>query len=209
MSSTRKTLEPWGARLRSLSSLTHRLEGRPHDSIPEKLLSTVQALHAVLFGPDTGDVYWEQTVLPPLQRITEMMVKNGPESVPQEVRLLIKRADHLLEKPGPRLADLKPARLQLPAFKELRLVQVGCGGSGSWLAPHVARAARMVQEEQYCVDILFQLSAVQGALEQVQKLLVGRHIESCVADAMRSGRPRERQKKIDELLAVFSRFGSR
>lgn len=68
---------------------------------------------------------------------------------------------------------------------------------------------RMVQEEQYCVDILFQLSAVQGALEQVQKLLVGRHIESCVAAAMRSGRPRERQKKIDELLAVFSRFGSR
>jgi DNA-binding FrmR family transcriptional regulator len=68
---------------------------------------------------------------------------------------------------------------------------------------------RMVQEEQYCVDILFQLSAVQGALAQAQKLLVGRHIESCVADAMRSGRPRERQKKIDELLAVFSRFGSR
>ncbi len=148
MSSTRKTPEPWGALLRSLSSLTRRLEGQPHDSIPEKLLSTVQALHAVLFGPDTGGVYWEQTVLPHLQRIAEMMVKDGPESVPQEVRLLIKRADHLLEKPRPSLADLKPARLQLPAFKELRLVQVGCGGSGSWLAPHVARAARMVQEEQ-------------------------------------------------------------
>src|SRR3990172_8112344 len=106
MSSTRKTPEPWGALLRSLSSLTRRLEGQPHDSIPEKLLSTVQALHAVLFGPDTGDVYWEQTVLPHLQRIAEMMVKDGPESVPQEVRLLIKRADYLLEKPGPSLADL-------------------------------------------------------------------------------------------------------
>ena len=68
---------------------------------------------------------------------------------------------------------------------------------------------RMVAEEQYCVDILSQLSAVQGALEQVQKLLLGRHVESCVADAFRSGRPRERQKKIDELLAVFSRFGAR
>ena len=68
---------------------------------------------------------------------------------------------------------------------------------------------RMVEAEAYCVDILLQISAVQGALEQVQKLLLGRHIESCVADAMRSGRARERQKKIDELLAVFSRFNSR
>ena len=68
---------------------------------------------------------------------------------------------------------------------------------------------RMVEGEQYCVDILLQLSAVQGALGEVQKLLLGRHIESCVAEAMRSGRARERQKKIDELLAVFSRFGSR
>lgn len=67
---------------------------------------------------------------------------------------------------------------------------------------------RMVEAEAYCVDILLQISAVQGALEQVQKLLLGRHIESCVADAMRSGRARERQKKIDELLAVFSRFNS-
>lgn len=67
---------------------------------------------------------------------------------------------------------------------------------------------RMVEAETYCVDILLQISAVEGALEQVQKLLLGRHIESCVADAMRSGRARERQKKIDELLAVFSRFNS-
>jgi DNA-binding FrmR family transcriptional regulator len=68
---------------------------------------------------------------------------------------------------------------------------------------------RMVQEEQYCVDILLQLSAVQGALEQVRKLLLGRHIESCVADAMRSGSARDRQRKIDELLDVFSQFNSR
>ncbi|MBI4590865.1 MAG: metal-sensitive transcriptional regulator [Candidatus Rokubacteria bacterium] len=67
---------------------------------------------------------------------------------------------------------------------------------------------RMVGAEEYCVDILLQLSAVQGALEQVQKLLLGRHIESCVADAMRSGRARERQRKIEELLEVFTRFAS-
>ena len=68
---------------------------------------------------------------------------------------------------------------------------------------------RMLDSDAYCVDILLQISAVQGALEQVQKLLVGRHIESCVADALRSGSKSERQQKVDELLDVFSRFGAR
>lgn len=68
---------------------------------------------------------------------------------------------------------------------------------------------RMVEEEKYCVDILLQLAAVRGAVGQVEKLLLGRHIQSCVADAMRSGRAREREKKIDELLEVFTKFNTR
>jgi CsoR family transcriptional regulator, copper-sensing transcriptional repressor len=68
---------------------------------------------------------------------------------------------------------------------------------------------RMIASEAYCVDILLQISAVQGALEQVQKLLLGRHIESCVADAFRSGTRGDRQRKMDELLDVFARFGGR
>ena len=68
---------------------------------------------------------------------------------------------------------------------------------------------RMIADEAYCVDILLQISAVQGALEQVQKLLLGRHIESCVADALKSGIRGDRQRKIDELVEVFARFGGR
>jgi DNA-binding FrmR family transcriptional regulator len=68
---------------------------------------------------------------------------------------------------------------------------------------------RMLDNDAYCVDILLQISAAQGALEQVQKLLLGRHIESCVADALRSGSKSERQQKVEELLDVFSRFGAR
>lgn len=68
---------------------------------------------------------------------------------------------------------------------------------------------RMIDHDTYCVDVLLQISAVQGALEQVQKLLLGRHIESCVTDALRSGSKSERQQKVDELLEVFTRFGAR
>ena len=68
---------------------------------------------------------------------------------------------------------------------------------------------RMIEADAYCVDILLQVSAVQGALEQVQRLLLGRHIESCVTDALRSGSRADRQRKIDELLDVFTRFRGR
>jgi DNA-binding FrmR family transcriptional regulator len=65
---------------------------------------------------------------------------------------------------------------------------------------------RMIDNDAYCVDILLQVAAVQGALQQVEKLLLGRHIETCVTDAMRSGGKADRQRKIDELLDVFTRF---
>ncbi len=68
---------------------------------------------------------------------------------------------------------------------------------------------RMVEDDKYCVDILLQLAAVQGAVEQVQKLVLGQHIESCVSEAIHSGNTRERQKKVGELLEVFSRFSGR
>ncbi|MBI5166618.1 MAG: metal-sensitive transcriptional regulator [candidate division NC10 bacterium] len=66
---------------------------------------------------------------------------------------------------------------------------------------------RMVEEEKYCVDILLQISAVQGALEQVSKIVMARHIESCVADTIASGSELERARKIEELIEVFSKYG--
>jgi len=66
---------------------------------------------------------------------------------------------------------------------------------------------RMIEGDKYCIDIMLQLSAVQGALEQVSKLLMHRHIESCVLDSVKAGTERERARKIDELIGVFSRYG--
>jgi DNA-binding FrmR family transcriptional regulator len=66
---------------------------------------------------------------------------------------------------------------------------------------------RMIEEDKYCVDVMLQLSAVQGALEQVSKLLMHRHIESCVMDSIKAGSERERARKIEELIGVFSRYG--
>ena len=76
------------------------------------------------------------------------------------------------------------------------------------IAGQVAGIQRMVDEDRYCVDILLQIAAVRAALDQVGKLMLGAHVETCVAEAFANGSAGERRKKTEELLEVFSRFGS-
>lgn len=75
------------------------------------------------------------------------------------------------------------------------------------VAGQVAGIQRMVEEDRYCVDVLHQISAVEGALDKVGRLMLASHVETCVAGAIASGKPADRKQKLDELMDVFSRFG--
>ena len=75
------------------------------------------------------------------------------------------------------------------------------------VAGQVAGIQRMVEEDRYCVDVLHQIAAVEGALDRVGHLVLTQHVETCVASAIESGRPKERKEKLDELMEVFSKFG--
>ncbi|WP_109472446.1 metal-sensitive transcriptional regulator [Ornithinimicrobium cavernae] len=48
---------------------------------------------------------------------------------------------------------------------------------------------RMVDEEQYCIDILTQVSALTNALQGVALGLLDDHLKHCVVDAARAGGP--------------------
>jgi DNA-binding FrmR family transcriptional regulator len=74
------------------------------------------------------------------------------------------------------------------------------------IAGQVAGLERMVAEDRYCVDVLLQIAAVRGALDQAGKLLLEHHVETCVTEAIRSGRNRDRDEKRAELIEMFSRF---
>jgi len=74
-------------------------------------------------------------------------------------------------------------------------------------AGQVAGIQRMVDEDRYCVDVLLQIAAARAALDQAGKVILGSHVETCVAEAFASGTRSEREKKMDELLEVFARFG--
>jgi len=70
----------------------------------------------------------------------------------------------------------------------------------------IAGVRRMVEEGHYCVDILVQLSAAQAALAQIGKLVLAQHMDTCVRDAFTTGSESDREKKIAELMDVFTRY---
>ncbi len=76
------------------------------------------------------------------------------------------------------------------------------------VAGQIAGIERMVDEDRYCVDVLLQVAAVRAALDGVGKLILRSHVETCLADALVSGRAKERNEKIEEIMAVFSKFAN-
>ena len=72
----------------------------------------------------------------------------------------------------------------------------------------LAAVRRMVDEDDYCVDTLLQISATCGALNKVGQILLESHIENCVSHAFATGDAKERKRKVDELMDVFARYGS-
>lgn len=72
-------------------------------------------------------------------------------------------------------------------------------------AGQIQALERMLQEERYCIDLLTQVSAVRGALQEVALILLRRHLETCVTQVMRSGRPEARERAVDEILSALGR----
>ena len=64
---------------------------------------------------------------------------------------------------------------------------------------------RMVEEEQYCIDILTQISAVTSALQGVALGLLDDHLRHCVVDAARLGGP-DADAKLAEASQAIARL---
>ncbi len=73
------------------------------------------------------------------------------------------------------------------------------------IAGHVRGIQRMVEDEQYCIDIVNQILAVQRALQKVNGLVLERHLHTCVTTAIRSDDPEERERVIGEIMDVFQK----
>ena len=72
---------------------------------------------------------------------------------------------------------------------------------------HVRGIERMVEDGEYCVDIVNQVMAVQRALQKVNGLVLNRHLRTCATTAIRGDDPEDRQRVIDEIMGVFDATG--
>jgi len=62
---------------------------------------------------------------------------------------------------------------------------------------------RMIETNQYCIDILNQIYAIKGALRKVEEKILEKHFEHCVTEAVKGTSEREKQQKLDEILKLI------
>ncbi len=65
---------------------------------------------------------------------------------------------------------------------------------------HLKKVIKMVEEDEYCIDVLHQSQAVQKALKETDNLMLENHLNSCVADSITAGK---KDEAIKEVLEVF------
>lgn len=67
-------------------------------------------------------------------------------------------------------------------------------------AGHLEGVRRMVEQDAYCIDLMKQLSAVQGTLQRVQQIFLRNHLSTCVSEAIKNGMG---AAVIDELMVAL------
>src|SRR5438270_8990286 len=67
---------------------------------------------------------------------------------------------------------------------------------------HLRGIRKMVEDDQYCVDILKQSYAVERALKAFESALLEGHLASCVPTGFKEGREDEMIHEVGELLEL-------
>jgi DNA-binding FrmR family transcriptional regulator len=65
--------------------------------------------------------------------------------------------------------------------------------------------ARMIDNDEYCIDILTQISAATRALQAVSLALLDEHLRHCVSQAITEGGS-QADNKIEEASAAIARL---
>jgi DNA-binding FrmR family transcriptional regulator len=71
---------------------------------------------------------------------------------------------------------------------------------------HIGGVRKMVESDEYCVDILRQTYAVRKAIEKMEALILEQHLHTCVPEGIREGREGQ---VIDELVQLYNLAGTR
>ena len=68
---------------------------------------------------------------------------------------------------------------------------------------HVRAVKGMVENSRSCPDVLIQMAAIRAALQQVSKIVLADHVESCLRGAAETGAADSEWESLKEALDRF------
>lgn len=67
---------------------------------------------------------------------------------------------------------------------------------------HLRKVLDMVENGQYCIDVIHQSQAVQRALQEADSVILENHLKTCASDAIKKGKGKE---AVAEIMNVFNK----
>jgi DNA-binding FrmR family transcriptional regulator len=74
----------------------------------------------------------------------------------------------------------------------------------AYIEGHLNGVRRMIEEDQYCVDVLKQTYAVRRAIEKMEAMILENHLQGCVVQGIKEGREDE---VVGELIDLYEQAG--
>ncbi|HEY5621601.1 MAG TPA: metal-sensitive transcriptional regulator [Pontiella sp.] len=65
---------------------------------------------------------------------------------------------------------------------------------------------RMIEEGEYCIDIITQIQAARSALQSASKIILEKHLRHCVSDALKAKDETIIDEKLKEIMIVIKRM---
>lgn len=69
----------------------------------------------------------------------------------------------------------------------------------------IKKVINMVEEENYCLDIVQQSQAAQGCLKSADKVILENHLNTCFKSGMESKNSATKKKLLTEILGILSK----
>ncbi len=70
----------------------------------------------------------------------------------------------------------------------------------------VRAVGRMIDDGEYCIDIVTQIQAARSALQSVSKIILEKHLKHCVAAALEAHDEADIDQKLAEIMVVIKRM---
>lgn len=84
--------------------------------------------------------------------------------------------------------------MQYPKDKVIHRLKIAHG--------HLSKIIKMVEADEYCIDIVHQLLAVQSALKKTDEIVLEDHLKTCVSESIKKG---DSDEAIKEVMSVFKK----